>query len=639
MTRKAELARRTAFSVGSALAVLLAAVAVLFVFSKATAEISFGSASLWAHVGVVAALLTVVAAVATAIQVGARHWNRRIARWILAAPIAVLVAVGVALTQPPLPMPVEFTEPSLPMTPQDVLILIDPSDPYARYLIASARVNASEIAPNAMHSWGTDVAFGLAVLNGRGGRAPWSLISRPTTDRSETLRALGSIGSSSRPATASLDRALFEIADRENPQVPWRKGSERTIAFVTYALPTDPELGRASSRNVSDAALGRLAQPAENRRPSLTVWYREKPPDDLYGKWLAWTRRAGGNLARDTGRTVFDDVAQFSLNRYYFEDFLLAEQYRPHLKFDSEERFRPLDVTKFIARKKPKLCTPRAFRPDRCDPITSAPLLHGKDGYLRLGGEQRGGRDLPADDRNSPQRMYYRVTRSGDFVNIEYWWFFRYNVSPVLGDYMCLAGLSVAEGSCFDHQGDWEGVTVSLVNTEGAGTQGGFVSYTGHGWPGYRYSWETLRGRQGIAQNTHPVVYVAFGSHASYPAPCQRRCTQLDFRHNLVGFDIRLPDGAHDGDVDWAANNALGFFCGCLEELPATFDGRPVSWNAFRGQWGAPACTFVLKSCTRSLGPPSPAHQLRFSDPLMSVWASVEAKRGLSGHSLTPMTS
>ncbi len=631
MSRRADLARRTAYSVLSALGVLVVAALVLFTFSKATAKVPFGTASVWAYVGVVAALLTVVAALATAIQIAARHWDRTIARWILAAPLAVLVVAGVALTQPPLPMPVEFTEPQLPTTPQDVVILMDPSDPYVRFLTSQARTSPSKIAPKALHSWGTDVAFGLAVLNVRGSDTAWTLVSRPTLDRTATLKALASIRPTSKqPGAGSLDRALIDLADRRTPRARWRPGSAHTIAFVTNALP---------SQEPSSRALAELAQPEAIRRPSVSIWYLQKASSPLYGKWLAWTRRAGGNLGSYTGRSIFDEVAQLSLNRYYFQDFLLAEQYRPYLKFDRRERFRPLDVTKFIATEKPKLCRPRAFRPDDCERIESAPLLQGKDGFLRLGGEQQGGRDLPTDDRSSPQRMYYRVSRSGDIVNIEYWWFFRYNVSPVLGDYMCLAGLSIAEGSCFDHQGDWEGITVSLVNKDGAGTKGGFVSYTGHGWPGYRYRWETLRGQGSTAKGTHPVVYVAFGSHASYPKRCPRHCFQLDFRHPLAGFHVPLPDGQHDGTEDWQLNNAIGFFCGCLEELPSAFDGRPVSWNAFRGQWGAPACTFVLKSCTRSLGPPSPAHQPRFSDPLMSVWAAVEKPNGLVGQSLTPVRS
>jgi hypothetical protein len=631
MAGRSDVARKTAFSVGSALAVLFAGLLVLFVFAKATAEMHFGTASFWAYVGLGAALFTVVVAIATALQVIARQWGRAVARWMLVLPVAVLVAVGAGLTQQPLPVPVEFTEAPLPTTPQDVVILVDPSDPYVTALAERARSSPSEIAPSEVHSWGTDVAFGLAVLNGRAGGTAWSLVSRPTTDRAETLRALASVRpTSSAPERATLDRALFELADRNTPRIPWRKGSAHTIALVVNALPPQEPSGDA---------LARLAQPAAIRRPSVSVWYRQKAQSAVYGKWLAWTRNAGGNLGSDTGRSMFDDVAQLSLNRYYFQDFLLAEQYRPHLKFDGHERFRPLDVTKFIAKEKPRLCRPRAFRPDDCEKVDSAPRLHGKDGYLRLGGEQRGGRDLPADDRNSPQRMYYRVSRSGVMVNIEYWWFFRYNVSPVFGDYMCLAGLSLAEGSCFDHQGDWEGITVSLVNKDGAGTSGGFVSYTGHGWPGYRYGWETLRGMGSIAKDTHPVVYVAFGSHASYPQRCRRHCTQLDFRHPIAGFHVPLPDGQHDGGADWPLNKGIGLFCGCLEELPAAFDGRPVSWNAFRGQWGAPACTFVLKSCTRSLGPPSPAHQPRFSDPLMSVWAAAEEPNGLVGQSLAPMSS
>lgn len=74
---------------------------------------------------------------------------------------------------------------------------------------------------------------------------------------------------------------------------------------------------------------------------------------------------------------------------------------------------------------------------------------------------------------------------------VTYWFFYAYN-----------------DGGIFDHDGDWENVTVHLD----AEDEPSEVAYYAHGIA-HVYSWAEL-GREG----THPVVFSARGSHASYPA-------------------------------------------------------------------------------------------------------------------------
>jgi hypothetical protein len=117
------------------------------------------------------------------------------------------------------------------------------------------------------------------------------------------------------------------------------------------------------------------------------------------------------------------------------------------------------------------------------------------------------------------------------------------------------------------------------------------------------------------------VVYVAAGSHASYPAGCRR--DECDQRLANRG----LGDGGFDGAAPWPFNDparcardqlapdatSLG---PCLIALPSTRDGElGVLWNAFPGAWGKATCTRVGKVCGQVDGPRSPGSQGRFRNP------------------------
>ena len=595
---------------------------ILFTFSQVIADIPFGDGLVWANIGLLAALVTTVITLATAIQIGARRWGKKLTRSVLLAPVAGVILIVVLLSLPSPPTPVAFTEPFLPGRPHDIVVLVDPSDPAVRTLVRQASTEPDVIAPESVPLWGIDVAFGLAVLNPPGADAAWSLVLSPTPDYGRVVQGFAGLAPSAAARTStSLALAFRDLAAPAGGRVTWREGATRTIAFVTPTLPAQVE----QHGGVWDAALAELGRsevlrPDHPRRSSLSVLY-DRATGTAGERWRTWTEEAAGNVAaRTPGFTLFDDVAFKSLNRFFFDDISLGFTYRPRLKLHSDERFLPLNVDDFVARTKPQLCQPRQFSHDPCKTYSSAPLLYKQDGYLKLGGERRGGEDLPADPPDAKQLIYYTVTRKPGSVTIEYWWFFRYNASPVWDGVMCLAGLSVLERSCFDHQGDWEGISITLKPQRGAPPRPSFVSFYGHNWPGYRYRWKTLQRWNSIAERTHPVVYVAKGSHASYPRPCPTGCRQQDFRFSVAGIDVPLPDGEHDGLKDAPPKG-----CICLSLLPVDFDGRPATWNAFRGNWGAPLCTFVLKACTRSLGPPSPAFQPRYGRPHRTVWASVEA--------------
>jgi hypothetical protein len=619
-------------SVLTGVGVLIVTALILFAFAQVVDFMPFGTAFFWANLGVAVSLFVFVCGLSFALAVGARHWGKRVATAAFVTPLLGAVALGVLVSQPwtPAPRPGEFDADALldPIRKRhDVLLIVDPGDPAVRALAELARATPEAVAPERVDEWGFNLAFGLVTLGPSGAEPPWSLRLAPTTDRTKVVEALAAIDSNRDAlATETLGRAIRDLATPGRRVLQWRRGSTRTIAFFTEYLPTQRQLDGEvrwdeALRSLSLSWIFNIRYP---RRPAFVTLYK-RPAVEAFLQWTRWARSTKGIVAALFELTdLFDNLAFLSLNRFFYEDINLAERYQPHLKFHSTERFLPLDVNAYLASMRPSLCGAALFAPDSCARIKphSIDVLNGADGYLKLTGDRRGGRDLPPDDPDSLQRLYYNVTRLGRRVFVDYWWFFRFNESPAYEGVTCLAGLSVVHGSCFDHQGDWEGITVTL--REGEGMDGASVTYTGHEWPGYRYRWRTLRRWGSIAKDTHPLVYVARGSHASYPVPCARDCRQLDFRFKALGFEQRVPDGAHDGQKDWPWNDPRQCRGPCLYHLPSDFNGNPAGWNAYHGEWGSSACTFVLKACTRSKGPLAPSRQPRYNQPYRGEWGDEE---------------
>jgi hypothetical protein len=277
-------------------------------------------------------------------------------------------------------------------------------------------------------------------------------------------------------------------------------------------------------------------------------------------------------------------------------DLQLARDHRPILKFDSAERWRPLEINAFLgeslsAGTPHKICTAPAV----CDRVAARPadLLAGT--ILDVGGEGRDGRGYGRPDVGPCARpqgvvdcdagprsvMYYDVTRAGGRVIIDYWWFLRYNDYPNEDDLKCRRLTP-----CHDHEGDWEGVRVLFAADAPHRID---VRFDAHG----RSERYTKLKPQRV--DDRPVVYVALGTHASYPRPCKRNfCVQSG---------ARLPDGRYNGSRDWGRNSRQD--CGggsCLHPLPRG------DWATWRGLWGR-GCR--SNGCVREAGPTSPGLQSR----------------------------
>jgi hypothetical protein len=258
-------------------------------------------------------------------------------------------------------------------------------------------------------------------------------------------------------------------------------------------------------------------------------------------------------------------------------DLSLALRFRPLLLFDSAERWRPLDVDRFLREPGIEAC-PSAPAP--CTPFASVAQLTPAVAYLDLRGSNPEGGDATAPDlatcpKSLPRlrdcdlrgrsKIYAHVVRSGRRAAIDYWWFLRYNAYSI-----------------DEHEGDWEGVTVIV---DAAGSRVLEVHYAAHA-----AVWRYDRGVS-LFSGRHVQVYLAQGL-----------CRQTD--------DL-LPEARFDGRRPWVGNTASGCHASCVQLLPTAADGATASWDAWDGRWGA--------TYAPAFPPPlTPAFQTRFAHPFAS---------------------
>jgi len=184
----------------------------------------------------------------------------------------------------------------------------------------------------------------------------------------------------------------------------------------------------------------------------------------------------------------------------------------------------------------------------------------------------------------------------------------------------------IAGVTCFDHQSDWEGVTV-VLDADSPSRSPTHVSYAQHEGS-TRYTWGALERvwdmdanksfRLGIDTRLRPLVFVARGTHASYPGSCEEeKCRIPGAPH---------PENRHDGAQAWSGNDAARCRSVCLALLPT----RPESWgsarrvaarwNAFDGRWGTSNCALGF-ICATSPPPRSPSVQRRYAWPWCTKWS------------------
>lgn len=459
------------------------------------------------------------------------------------------------------------------------------------------------------------------------------------------------------PSQAELDRGAAGVPtpDEDDPK------------FVCAAL------GRGGSRIVDgtprpskQVTWGEALRRMCAERPQIGVFALTRERDSArLDDWSTWTRAMGGRvhilapvarLGSDPAVELLQDARDVFTGQPVDNLATVVETFRPHLFMDEREKFAPVDVDWMLypdARQPSRdangsigcggdgdvetICEEVSAEPDdghricdreqftlNCEPVQARASLAGAlDDLIDFAGGAHLGADVVAGDLDPP-RMYVHVREEDGTIFLGYWWYFRYNVSPWRTEVNCLPGLGFDGISCHDHEGDWEGVTVVLRPLGRArdpyvlgNLRPVWVLYDAHGrsiwWPWAQVDLAADRGFYA----THPVVYVATGSHASYPTGCARaECDQA------LSKKLSLGEGGFDGAEPWRFNTksecekpqlSKDTRGPCLIALPSTDGGRRgVLWNAFPGAWGRARCTIVGKVCSQVDGPRSPSEQKRF---------------------------
>jgi RsiW-degrading membrane proteinase PrsW (M82 family) len=254
----------------------------------------------------------------------------------------------------------------------------------------------------------------------------------------------------------------------------------------------------------------------------------------------------------------------------WMQDRDLAEMYAPVLYFHPDELFRPQPVDVLIGTA--RLQRERSFWPDLrlLLHVTTSDLLRYVDSrcYLNawLGDEASSDyksysahrafyQSTLSPDAGGPSMVAYaHVVRDEDLqqITIQYWLFYWYN-------------------DAFNkHEGDWEMVQVILT---AAGEPEWLVLSQHHG--GTRRPWSAAQ----IEEGTHPVAYVALGSHANYfwgdevylaSVTIGNARVQVADRTGTVGRVV--PDTVPIPDREE------------IEQDPGRWAG--LEWLLFRGRWG-----------------------------------------------------
>jgi len=304
-------------------------------------------------------------------------------------------------------------------------------------------------------------------------------------------------------------------------------------------------------------------------------------------------------------------------------DLALAVAHRPILLFDTHEAVpRPLDVEALFRTGLISMCEGGQKLRQRCV------RLNGEDGL------QRGFNRLAFDSHalahaGVPSRLYVHVTHTlpdaegGDgLIYLDYWWYLPDNPAHSGSGAFCGPGFSIGGVTCFDHQSDWEGVTVVLRARDPAGRpvavnyaqHSGSVRYT---WPALQRLWE-LTGAERFAPagelDARPLVFSARGTHASYPIACSTASCTPNAVPTLRNA-AALQDSPHDGRLPWQGATDEGCAGICVAQLPTRRDGtEPDGWNDWPGTWGTANCVAGI-FCASAQPPRSPGLHDRYRQP------------------------
>lgn len=227
------------------------------------------------------------------------------------------------------------------------------------------------------------------------------------------------------------------------------------------------------------------------------------------------------------------------------ERWALAREYAPMFIFSVKERTFPSPVGYFLERSNlvDHAGTRVLERPGPDDLARASPLLF-LDNVMGQGSDQGVIERYEVERGLLDPTVYVHLVEGGGMVAVQYWLFYVFN-----------------HGNYNSHEGDWEMVQV-VLDRETLTPQWMMLSH--HHSQGH-IEWEN-----GIAvvNATHPMVLVARGSHANYPA---------GHASPMAGDEI---DGLGE---TWSPDEYS------LSPIGPEWEGEVPGWLLFGGYWGEPA--------------------------------------------------
>lgn len=195
-----------------------------------------------------------------------------------------------------------------------------------------------------------------------------------------------------------------------------------------------------------------------------------------------------------------------------------------------------------------------------------------------------------------PAAVYGAHFTIGQRVVLEYWLFYPFDLFQI-------AGTPPLDQFWQDHEGDWEAVAVVLDKA----AKPLYVATSRH-CGGARRDWARTQRR-----GTHPVVYVALGSHANYFRPgemaLERSCWPKVALAIYDAYKVLLRDHV-------AAGNTI------TPQVARVTSSAPV-WMSFAGKWGETQYAHFPNNApfAYGLGPDGPAFHSLWRKPLATLLA------------------
>ena len=241
------------------------------------------------------------------------------------------------------------------------------------------------------------------------------------------------------------------------------------------------------------------------------------------------------------------------------EEFVLALRHQPILRFHSTEPVpRPLSVGWLFDTGRVKQCFSRRVGGEECVAVKGGGDLENGGTNLEL----RLPRGRALEEAGTAMYVHPVPVESEDASTLflDYWWYLPDNPTGSGGGAFCGPGLVIPGISCFDHESDWEGVTVALDRTNPRRVPRPVsVRYAQHG-DVVRYRWEELAPRPGAA-----IPRARGCEPPPRAAPRVRSCSSPAGRMPAIRCRVRalgpaaqvatdLTEQPHDGRPDWVGN-------------------------------------------------------------------------------------